>query len=92
MAKRTKKVGVVGKYGTRYGASLRKQVKKIEISQHAHYTCTFCGKDTVRRVATGIWRCSACRKVVSGGAYGLNTAAAVTARSTIRRLREVTVV
>ncbi|CAO3590378.1 unnamed protein product [Absidia cylindrospora] len=28
MAKRTKKVGITGKYGTRYGASLRKQVKK----------------------------------------------------------------
>ncbi|KAB0371245.1 hypothetical protein FD755_017654 [Muntiacus reevesi] len=34
MAKRTKKVGIVGKYGTHYGASLRKMVKKIEISQH----------------------------------------------------------
>lgn len=43
-AKRTKKVGVVGKYGTRYGASLRKMVKKIEITQHSKYTCTFCGK------------------------------------------------
>lgn len=43
-AKRTKKVGIVGKYGTRYGASLRKMVKKIEISQHAKYTCSFCGK------------------------------------------------
>jgi hypothetical protein len=31
----TKKAGVVGKYGTRYGASLRKVVKKMEISQHA---------------------------------------------------------
>lgn len=44
MAKRTKKVGVVGKYGTRYGASLRKSVKKMEISQHARYNCQFCGK------------------------------------------------
>ncbi|TNM98054.1 hypothetical protein fugu_014300 [Takifugu bimaculatus] len=43
-AKRTKKVGIVGKYGTRYGASLRKMVKKIEISQHSKYTCSFCGK------------------------------------------------
>ena len=43
-AKRTKKVGVVGKYGTRYGASLRKMVKKIEISQHSKYACYFCGK------------------------------------------------
>ena len=34
MAKRTKKVGIVGKYGTRYGASLRKIVKKMEVSQH----------------------------------------------------------
>lgn len=45
-AKRTKKVGIVGKYGTRYGASLRKMVKKIEITQHSKYTCTFCGKVT----------------------------------------------
>jgi ribosomal protein L37AE/L43A len=44
MAKRTKKVGIVGKYGTRYGASLRKIVKKFEITQHAKYTCSFCGK------------------------------------------------
>jgi len=29
MAKRTKKAGIVGKYGTRYGASLRKVVKKF---------------------------------------------------------------
>ena len=27
----TKKVGITGKYGTRYGASLLKQVKKMEV-------------------------------------------------------------
>lgn len=43
-AKRTKKVGVVGKYGTRYGASLRKMLKKIEIQQHSRYICWFCGE------------------------------------------------
>jgi ribosomal protein L37AE/L43A len=37
-------VGIVGKYGTRYGASLRKQIKKIEVSQHSKYFCSFCGK------------------------------------------------
>jgi large subunit ribosomal protein L37Ae len=62
---------VVGKYGTRYGASLRKQVKKMEITQHATYTCMFCGKDAVRRVATGIWKCRACKKVVAGGAWSM---------------------
>jgi hypothetical protein len=43
-SKRTKKVGIVGKYGTRYGASLRKQIKKMEVSQHSKYFCQFCGK------------------------------------------------
>ena len=88
MARRTKKVGVVGKYGTRYGASLRKQIKKIEISQHAKYTCMFCGKQAMKRSAVGIWKCKACRKTVAGGAYNVSTAAAVTVRGSIRRLRE----
>merc|ERR1712169_59631 len=88
MTKRTKKVGVVGKYCTRYGASLRKQVKKIEISQHAKYTCMFCGKTSMKRSAVGIWSCKGCRKVVAGGAWVVSTAAAATVRSTTRRLRE----
>jgi len=45
MGRRTKKVGITGKYGTRYGASIRKVIKKMEVSQHSKYSCTFCGKD-----------------------------------------------
>merc|ERR1712230_168062 len=75
MTKRTKKVGVTGKYGTRYGASLRKQVKKMEITQHARYICTFCGKN--------------CKKTIAGGAWTVSTPAAAATRSTIRRLREI---
>jgi len=88
--KRTKKAGITGKYGLRYGASLRKQVKKIEISQHSKYLCVFCGKDSVKRCATGIWACGSCGKCLAGGAYTLNTAQAAQVRSTIRRLREGT--
>ncbi|CAK5062602.1 unnamed protein product [Meloidogyne enterolobii] len=69
MAKRTKKVGIVGKYGTRYGASLRKTAKKAEISQHAKYTCAFCGKEAMKRSCVGIWQCMKCHKKVAGGAY-----------------------
>jgi ribosomal protein L37AE/L43A len=66
MARHTKKVGVTGKYGTRYGASLRKQVKKMEVSQHAKYTCAFCGKVTNARAVSMLpriarrakWNCS----------------------------------
>lgn len=89
MAARTKKVGVTGKYGTRYGASLRKMVKKMETSQHAKYTCTFCGKDTVKRQAVGIWNCKSCKKTTAGGAYTVSTPAAAAMRSTLRRLREI---
>jgi len=89
MGKRTKKVGVVGKYGTRYGASIRKQIKKVEITQHATYTCSFCGKDSVKRQVTGIWTCRACKKQVAGGAYSVSTATAAAVRSTIRRLRDL---
>merc|ERR1712156_532894 len=89
MAKRTKKVGIVGKYGTRYGASLRKMAKKIEVSQHAKYTCKFCGKDNMKRSVVGIWKCKSCRKTVAGGAWAPSTSAAVTVRSAIRRLREM---
>jgi ribosomal protein L37AE/L43A len=131
MGRRTKKVGIAGKYGTRYGASLRKLVRKIEVSQHAkvsqgtrvlggrargvhflrcalapggrasprrgvrkrvrmvpplfshvpcplplppsraQYSCVFCGKDSVKRKATGIWNCGSCNKTQTGGAYVL---------------------
>ncbi len=90
MTKRTKKAGIVGKYGTRYGASLRKQIKKMEVSQHSKFFCEFCGKFAVKRKAVGIWGCKDCGKVKAGGAYTLNTPSAVTVRSTIRRLREQT--
>lgn len=60
---------MTGKYGTRYGASLRKQIKKMEITQHARYTCTFCGKDSVKRTAVGIWHCKGCGKTLAGGAW-----------------------
>ncbi|KAG6780710.1 hypothetical protein POTOM_013578 [Populus tomentosa] len=76
--------------GTRYGASLRKQIKKMEVSQHSKFFCEFCGKYAVKRKAVGIWGCKDCGKVKAGGAYTLNTASAVTVRSTIRRLREQT--
>lgn len=82
-------MGVVGKYGTRYGASLRKMVKKMEVTQHSKYTCTFCGKDSMKRSCVGIWKCNACKKTVAGGAYVFSTTAAASVRSAVRRLKEL---
>jgi len=41
----------------------------MEITQHAKYVCTFCGKTTVKRHSVGIWNCKSCKKTVAGGAY-----------------------
>lgn len=89
MAKRTKKVGICGKYGTRYGATLRKIVKRFEVSQHATYVSPFCGKNSVKREAVGIWKCKRTNKKIAGGAYQLATTAAVTAKATILRLKRM---
>ncbi|KAK4173108.1 ribosomal protein L37ae [Triangularia setosa] len=89
MSKRTKKVGIAGKYGVRYGASLRKQLKRIEAPQHARYLCPFCGRNSIKRASTGIWQCKGCNKTMAGGAYLFSTPAAATVRSTLRRLRDL---
>merc|ERR1712001_504111 len=78
-----------GKYGTRYGASLRKMVKKMEVTQHMRHTCTFCGKESMKRSATGLWKCKPCRRTVAGGAYNYSTVAAANVRSFIRRNKDM---
>ena len=46
-------------------------------------------QDSVRRVAVGIWKCKSTNKKIAGGAYQLATSAAVTAKTTINRLRRL---
>ena len=88
MENRTKKVGITGKYGTRYGQKLRKQVKAIEILQRTKSICPFCGKKSIKREAAGIWKCRGCRRAIAGGAWEFVTTAATTAKTTINRLKK----
>ena len=88
MGIRTKKVGITGKYATRYGQKLRKQVKSIEILQRVKSICPFCGKMSIRREAAGIWKCRGCRRAIAGGAWEFVTTAATTAKTTINRLKK----
>ena len=76
MAKRTKKVGISGKFGVRYGSTLRKILKKFEIAQHMRYVNPFNGKvlslltqPSLKRSCTGIWKCSASGLTIAGGAW-----------------------
>ena len=88
MERRTAKVGITGKYGTRYGQKLRKQVKAKEILQRKKTICPFCGKTSIKRAAVGIWKCRACKRSVAGGAWEFTTTAATTAKTTIHRLKK----
>ncbi|XP_059526994.1 60S ribosomal protein L37a-like [Myotis daubentonii] len=89
MAKCTKKVGIVSKYRTCYGASLGKMAKKTEISQRAKYTCSSCGKTRMKRRAVGTWPCGSCMKTVAGGAGTRSPTSAVTVKSATGRRKEL---
>ncbi|XP_072464925.1 large ribosomal subunit protein eL43-like [Notamacropus eugenii] len=90
MAKHTK-VRIFGEYGTCYASFLRKMVNKIEISQHAKYTCSFCGKTKMKRWVVDIWHCGSCMKTVAGGAQTYTIPPQQSVKSAIRRLKELNI-
>jgi len=70
MARRTRVVGIAGRYGARYGSTLRKKIRDILQKRYAPHVCPFCGaKGTVYRISTGIWSCRKCGAKWAGGAY-----------------------
>lgn len=69
MAKRTKKVGIAGKYGPRYGVRVRKRLKQVDSDKSKWYVCPKCNHQSVKRAGTGIWKCRRCGLVFAGGAY-----------------------
>ncbi|WP_048815949.1 50S ribosomal protein L37ae [Desulfurococcus amylolyticus] len=67
---RTKVVGIAGRYGTRYGSTLRKKVRDILEKRYSPHICPFCGhKGKVYRLSTGVWACKKCGAKWAGGAY-----------------------
>ncbi|MFS8030167.1 putative ribosomal protein L37ae [Helianthus anomalus] len=68
MMKRTMKVGIVGRYGTRYGASLKRQIKKMKVSQHhnSFVSSVASMKRHIKRNDVGTWGCKDCGKVKVG--------------------------
>lgn len=70
MGKHTKIVGPAGRFGARYGATLRKKVALIEKKMKARHRCPRCESlGTVRRVSVGVWTCKKCGYTFAGGAY-----------------------
>ena len=69
MTKKTKKVGIAGKYSVRYGVRVRKRLGDVETARAAKYPCPRCLAKRVKRKASGIWECRKCDLVFAGGAY-----------------------
>jgi len=70
MGRRTRVVGVAGRYGPRYGSTLRKKWRKVMERRYATYRCVFCGsKVRMKRISVGVWYCPRCGRVFAGGAY-----------------------
>ncbi|MFC2174611.1 50S ribosomal protein L37ae [archaeon] len=68
-SKKTKKVGVAGRFGSRYGRKIRENVRKVEVKSKAKHDCPQCGKLSLKRVSNGIWQCTKCKTKLAGGAY-----------------------
>jgi len=63
----TKKVGITGKYGPRYGTKTKKEV--LDIESKIGKTCPYCERSALKRIAAGIWYCKKCKTKFAGGAY-----------------------
>lgn len=78
---RTKKSGRAGRFGARYGVTLRQRVAKIEANMKIKHRCPSCQTFAVSRVSTGIWNCRKCGHTFTGGAYAPTTDAQKILRS-----------
>ena len=70
---RTKKVGIAGRFGPRYGTLVRYRVKKIEAFKTQKSKCPKCQTKAVKRSSVGIWSCKKCGATFTGGAYSQTT-------------------
>jgi large subunit ribosomal protein L37Ae len=67
---KTKKVKAAGRYGARYGRSVRVKISDIEAIQRKKQTCIFCN-GTAKRLSKGIWLCKKCGKKFASHTYYL---------------------
>ncbi|MBD3388442.1 MAG: 50S ribosomal protein L37ae [Candidatus Altiarchaeales archaeon] len=69
MYSHTKKVGSLGRYGTRVGRKIRNEAAKIEVESRKSSGCPSCSRGKLKRVSAGIWRCRTCKHTFTGGTH-----------------------
>ncbi len=83
---RTKKVGITGRFGPRYGRKAKRTVQKIEEKMKKKHVCPKCDRPYVKRIGSGICKCTKCDNVFTGGAYVPATPMGKTANRNIKRI------
>ncbi len=88
MAKRTQKAGATGRFGARYGVSVRRNAGIAMKKRSTKYTCPVCHYAKVTRKSVGIWSCGKCGHTFAGGAWEPYTRASDANNRIIRRNAE----
>jgi large subunit ribosomal protein L37Ae len=65
----TKKVGIAGKFGARYGKSVKDRYRDVSRISKSRHKCPSCLKLGLKRTAPGIWLCCKCGHKMAGKAY-----------------------
>jgi large subunit ribosomal protein L37Ae len=55
--------------GPRYGIRLRRRVQDVDQVSRSAYACPKCSTLTVRRVGSGLFKCSRCERTFASDAY-----------------------
>jgi len=68
---KTKKVKSSGRFGPRYGKTVRARLVQVEEKQRKKQVCPFCKRIGIKRLSKGIWKCSKCNKKFASDTYHL---------------------
>ncbi|MBS3085735.1 50S ribosomal protein L37ae [Candidatus Pacearchaeota archaeon] len=71
MTSKTKKSKSAGRFGARYGKTVRARLVAVEEKQRKKQKCPLCGRLGVKRLSKGIWKCKKCNKKFASGVYHL---------------------
>ncbi len=69
MTRGSEKAHRAGRFGARYGTSIRRRVANIERVQFQKHRCPQCLTGEIDRESTSIWECRKCGHKFAGGAY-----------------------
>ena len=85
---KTKKVGMAGKFGCRYGSKTKEKWLRLKLQQKGEQKCPKCeSKSKNMRGTIGVWNCPRCGCTFSGGAWAPKTDRGIASFRVTKRLQ-----